>query len=93
MAVETPYAFGGGLDQTSASLAVPGGRVIAGMNYEPVVNGYKRVQGTSARRAPAVRGPGHAPFDLHRHACAGRNGTTITGITSGRRPICSQLTP
>jgi hypothetical protein len=45
MAVSTPYAFGGGLDQTSASLAVPGGRVIAGLNYEPVVNGYKRVQG------------------------------------------------
>jgi hypothetical protein len=46
MAVEsTPYAFGGGLDQASASLAVPGGRVIAGLNYEPVVNGYQRVQG------------------------------------------------
>jgi hypothetical protein len=43
--VSSPFAFRGGLDQASPSLAVPAGRVIAGLNYEPVVNGYRRVQG------------------------------------------------
>jgi hypothetical protein len=48
IAVASPYAFGGGLDQTSTAIAIPAGRAIAAMNYEPVVTGYARVTGPRA---------------------------------------------
>lgn len=41
----SPYAFLGGLDQTSSALAVPPTRCVAALNYEPVVNGYARLEG------------------------------------------------
>jgi hypothetical protein len=91
-AISTPYAFGGGLDQASASLAVPGGRVIAGLNYEPVVNGYRRVQGHE-------RTDGRLPSSLKsiRLNYTGRvgggffYGMTITGATSGATAIVLQM--
>lgn len=83
MAVATPYAFGGGLDQASSGLAVPGGRVIAAMNYEPVVDGYARVQGHE-------RFDGRLPSQADYWSMAFKNGTvsppggaTVTGLTSG----------
>jgi hypothetical protein len=87
-AQSTPYAFSGGLDQASASLAVPGGRVIAGLNYEPTVNGYQRVQGHE-------RFDGRRPSDYHASrlnysASVGSAlvfGNVITGSTSGATAV------
>lgn len=44
---QTPstFAFQGGLDLASAALAVPPGRVIASINYEPLAEGYGRLPG------------------------------------------------
>lgn len=39
------FPFTGGLDQVSAALAAPPGRLIAGLNYEPLAEGYGRVDG------------------------------------------------
>lgn len=43
--VASPYAFQGGLDQTSSALAIPATRCIAAVNYEPTVDGYARLTG------------------------------------------------
>lgn len=40
-----PFGFGGGLDLVSPALAVPAGRVISSMNYEPLAEGYGRAEG------------------------------------------------
>lgn len=39
------YGFGGGLDTNSAALAKPPGSIIGGENYEPLAEGYGRMQG------------------------------------------------
>jgi hypothetical protein len=77
-AQSTPYAFSGGLDQASASLAVPGGRVIAGLNYEPTVNGYQRVQGHE-------RFDGRRPSDYH--ASRLNYSASGAGIRAGARRL------
>jgi hypothetical protein len=83
MAEEAPYAFGGGLDLTSASIAVPGGRCIAAMNYEPVVDGYARVQGHERfdGRLPSEALIYSVPFNTG--TVAPTINSTITGNTSG----------
>lgn len=47
MSRQTPYfAFGGGLDLVTPPIQMPDGRMIAGNNYEPWINGgYRRVRG------------------------------------------------
>jgi hypothetical protein len=87
-AVTTPYAFGGGLDQTSASIAVPGGRVIAGLNYEPVIGGYERVQGHERTdgRLPSSMKASH--LNIVGETSGGIFvGATITGDTSGATAV------
>lgn len=92
MQVASPFAFNGGLDQTSASLAVPGGRVIAGLNYEPIVNGYRRVQGherTDGRLPSSMKS---SRIDIGSIVGGGgySNGTVITGATSGATAVVLQ---
>jgi hypothetical protein len=89
--VASPYAFRGGLDQASPSLAVPAGRAIAALNYESVVNGYRRVQGHE-------RDDGRLPSSLSalRLNFTGQTGgtfaanATLTGGTSGATAIILQ---
>lgn len=78
------FPLGGGLDLTSAALAVPAGRVIASSNYEPLAEGYGRVAGNE-------RFDGHpAPSEAVFATLAFVNGgipiaadDTIVGGTSG----------
>jgi hypothetical protein len=89
--VSSPFAFRGGLDQASPSLAVPATRVIAGLNYEPVVNGYRRVQGherydgrlPSSLSAKRINFTGQAGGSFVANA-------TLTGSASGATAIILQ---
>jgi len=78
------YAFSGGLDLVSAALAVPASRVIAGMNYEPLAEGYGRVDGYErfdGRGAPSEASFWLLPFD--NGTIAINSGADILGVTSG----------
>ncbi|SKB32373.1 hypothetical protein [Sphingopyxis flava] len=78
------YAFAGGLDLVSAALAVPPSRLIAGMNYEPLAEGYGRVDGYErfdGRPSPSTASYWLLPFDGG--AIAITAGTDIVGGTSG----------
>ncbi|QUT04055.1 hypothetical protein KFK14_12950 [Sphingobium phenoxybenzoativorans] len=78
------YAFGGGLDVVSAALAVPPSRIVSGMNYEPLAEGYGRVQGFErfdGRTAPSAAVFGTLKFDSGVAPIA--MGNLITGGTSG----------
>jgi hypothetical protein len=81
--VPSSYPFQGGLDQTSSALAVPAGRVVAGLNYEPVVDGYQRATGYERTdgRLPSTTDYWVLPFidgssELH-------TGDLLVGSTSG----------
>src|SRR4028118_401392 len=39
------FGLGGGMDLVTPAIAMPPGRVIAALNYEPVAGGYKRLAG------------------------------------------------
>ena len=39
------FPLGGGMDLVTSPLAIPSGRVIASLNYEPVATGYRRLRG------------------------------------------------
>lgn len=78
------YGFGGGLDLVSAALAVPPGRVISSMNYEPLAEGYGRVQGYErfdGRTAPSAARFWSMPFVAG--VLAITSGMVVTGATSG----------
>lgn len=82
--VPTTYAFSGGLDLVSAALAVPPSRLIAGMNYEPLAEGYGRVDGYErfdGRGAPSASAFWLLPFDSGTIAI--NSGADILGVTSG----------
>ena len=78
------YAFSGGLDTNSAALFVAAGGVIASSNYEPLAEGYGRMEGIErfdGRHAPSDATYWTLPFN------AGSNDfaiyETITGAISG----------
>lgn len=53
------YAFKGGIDTNSAALAVPPEALVYGLNYEPIAEGYGRVDGYErydGRQAPSDTG-------------------------------------
>jgi hypothetical protein len=76
------FAFGGGLDQVSAALAAPAGRVIAALNYEPLAEGYGRVDGFERYdgRLPSESTYSTLAFDAGTVAIA--EGAEIRGATS-----------
>lgn len=82
LSVPSPYAFGGGLDQTSTAIAIPAGRAIAAMNYEPVVTGYARVTGHERYdgRLPSENSFFTLGFDAGTVQVVA--GDVITGVTS-----------
>lgn len=78
------FALSGGLDQESAAIAVPAGRVIATLNHESVSRGYQRTQGYE--RYDGQPSPAAAAF----YVASFTNGTiifvagqTVTGYVSG----------
>lgn len=78
------FAFGGGLDTNSAALAVPPSFLISGMNYEPLAEGYGRVQGFErfdGEPAPSAAAFSTLAFDGGVSPISATN--TITGATSG----------
>jgi len=78
------YGFGGGLDTSSAALAVPPGSLIFGLNYEPLAEGYGRVEGYE--RFDGSQAPSNASFwklAFDAGASAVSVGDTVTGATSG----------
>lgn len=78
------YALSGGLDVVSPALAVPPSRLISGMNYEPLAEGYGRVDGYE--RYSGKSAPSDASFwllDFDGGASAISQNDTITGATSG----------
>ena len=82
--VPTTYALAGGLDLVSAALAVPPSRLIAGMNYEPLAEGYGRIDGYErfdGRGAPSDSSFWLLPFDGGTIAI--NSGADILGATSG----------
>jgi hypothetical protein len=83
MIVSSPYAFQGGLDQTSSSLAIPATRCIAALNYEPTVTGYQRHQGYERcdGRLPSETDYWVLPFIDGQTQL--RSGETVTGSVSG----------
>jgi len=85
MALSAPsFAFQGGLDLESASLAIPPTRLIAALNHEPIAKGYARVDGHErydGQPAPSAAVYWLLPFDTGTGVIA--QGDTVTGGTSG----------
>lgn len=91
---QTPltYAFGGGLDTNSTALAVGPGAVIASLNYEPLAEGYGRMEGIErfdGRPAPSDARYWVLPFS------GGTNdfavGEIVTGGTSAATGVVLAL--
>lgn len=60
----TTFALRGGLDLTTPAIALPPGRVVAGVNYEPDYSGYRRSDGYErfdGRNAPSS---GSSPAEI-----------------------------
>lgn len=82
------FAFDGGLDTNSAALAVPPGALISGMNYEPLAEGYARVQGYErfdGRQAPSKATFWTLPFSAGQSPIVA--GDTVTGASSGAAAV------
>lgn len=78
------FTVGGGLDQASPAIAISGGRVRAGMNYEPIAEGYGSVDGYErfdGRALPSSTLFWVLPFSFGSSAIVA--GNVITGQTSG----------
>lgn len=78
------YAFGGGIDTNSAALAVPPEALIRGLNYEPLAEGYGRVDGYE--RYDGKLAPSAAIYwvlEFHIGAAEILTGDTVTGASSG----------
>lgn len=78
------FLFGGGLDVSSPALAVPPSKLISGINYEPLAEGYGRVEGFErfdGRAAPSAASFWMLPFDNGVSPIA--QGNQVTGGTSG----------
>lgn len=82
------FPFAGGLDTNSSALSTPPGMVISAMNYEPLAEGYGRVQGYErfdGQTAPSETSWWVMDFDAGEQIIA--QGDVITGGTSGASAI------
>ena len=82
------YAFGGGLDVSSAALGTPSSAVISAMNYEPLAEGYGRQAGHErfdGRPAPSASEYWVVPFSAGQIWADYE--AVITGATSGATGI------
>ncbi len=82
--VPSPYVFRGGLDTTTAALVTSPSAVIAGANYEPIAEGYARIQGYE--RFDGRAAPSDAEFwtiDYKYGSISPAAGSVVTGQTSG----------
>ena len=52
------YALGGGLDLTTPPILTKPGRALAGLNYEPILRGYRRIEGYQRLGPGPVPGTG-----------------------------------
>lgn len=78
------YPLQGGLDLITAAIATKPGRVIAGVNYEPVLRGYQRVDGferLDGRTKPSEATYAVLGFDVGTATIAA--GASVVGGTSG----------
>lgn len=78
------FLFSGGLDVASSPLVMSAGRVMSGMNYEVVAEGYRRSDGFErydGRAAPSTAEFWSVPFRDGRSAPT--LGTLLIGTTSG----------
>lgn len=78
------YPFLGGLDQETAAIAIPPGRVVATSNYEAVSRGYQRTQGYERYSGRPM--PSQATFffaNFTGGVTVFTVGQTVTGATSG----------
>lgn len=88
--MQTPnfFAFAGGLDTNSPALATPPGAVISSFNYEPLAEGYGRVEGYErydGSGAPSGESFWLLDFDLGSNSIT--SGVTVVGETSGASGI------
>lgn len=82
--IPATFAFGGGLDTNSPAVAVPAGALISGINYEPLAEGYGRIEGYE--RFDGKTAPSVAQFwtlDFDNGALPIAEGDTVAGATSG----------
>ncbi len=78
------FPLQGGLDLVTPAIRTEAGRVIAGLNYEPVPRGYRRYQGNErydGRPRPSAASYWVLNFDAGQAAIS--EGDTVTGATSG----------
>jgi hypothetical protein len=77
------FALGGGLDLVTPPIAMPPGHLIACSNYEPVMNGYRRIDGYErfdGHTKPSEASYWVLGFDAGTATIAA--GATVTGATS-----------
>lgn len=61
------HPLGGGMDLVTPAVALPPGRVVASLNYEPVASGYRRLRGYErfdGRPSPSIPNYWKVPFRL-----------------------------
>lgn len=85
MTQQTSYfPLAGGLDMITPAITTPAGRAIAGMNYEPAPNGYRRIDGFE--RFDGKLKPSDASYSVLNYdggTGAIAQGDIVTGETSG----------
>lgn len=77
-------ALTGGLDLVTPPVLIPPGRVIAGSNYEPRAEGYRRIEGLErldGQPKPSEASYAYITFNSGNTALVA--GNTVTGATSG----------
>lgn len=82
------FALTGGLDLVTPPLQIPPGRVIAGTNYEPRPEGYRRIEGIErldGQIKPSEASYSYMTFNAGNTALVA--GQTVTGGTSGATGI------
>lgn len=82
------YPLMGGLDLITPAIAIPPGKVIAGVNYEPHPGGYKRIDGFErfdGRPQPSGQSYWIVSFDAG--SLEPRVGLMVRGATSGASGI------
>lgn len=85
------YPFAGGLDTNSSALSTPPGMVISAMNYEPLAEGYGRVQGFErfdGRLAPSATPWWLLGFKQGNEVI--EQGDVISGASSGATAVVIQ---
>jgi hypothetical protein len=84
MSLQTKYyGLGGGLDLVTSPIEMPPGRVIAGINYEPIAEGYARIDGFEVRDGrPRPSDVTYWVLNFDAGVAAITEGQTVTGATS-----------